>query len=365
VDGGTDAGPVGQPPPPSGPTTTSIATHNFAIRNLYLGDTDPTPTFTTDTNAWQSFGYNLDGVVTTAASTDVCLPYSSQQLMQQVDGLNGIDNAFGSVLVSQLSAFGAAFGSQGASMSIASGDFTLELDTKGLNGAATQTATGLSGQYFLGAEYSDTNPVSPPPVGATGFAINDTWPVNSSSLNSTSFASGAALGWGGSYVTAGTWVSGALGGGEGGAPLVLGVVFSGHPVVLRIHAAVVTFPVSKDTTGQLHTTGGTIAGVLVTSEVVQAFNQLAAEIGICEATGQFDALIEGASDILIGGADHVSNGTGASCNAISIGIEFDADEIAPPTGVGNVVDAGNTSCDAAQDATAPITDAGSSDVTSG
>src|SRR5579871_3438672 len=58
------------PPAPSGPPSTIIASHDYAVRHLYLGDTDRSGN--TDPNAWKTFGYDLDGKVTTEASFDVC-----------------------------------------------------------------------------------------------------------------------------------------------------------------------------------------------------------------------------------------------------------------------------------------------------
>ena len=66
----------GSPPPSTGPATTSTTEHNFAIHHLYLGDTDPTPAFTTDANAWKNLGYNIDGLTSTMSSTGLCSPYN-------------------------------------------------------------------------------------------------------------------------------------------------------------------------------------------------------------------------------------------------------------------------------------------------
>ena len=73
-----------QPAAPSGGSPTS-ATHNYAMYTLYLGDTDRTGV--TNSTAWESYGYNLDNLVTTKSSSDVCTLATGASKTTQSAGL--------------------------------------------------------------------------------------------------------------------------------------------------------------------------------------------------------------------------------------------------------------------------------------
>ena len=122
---GGPTAPPGQPPTkPSGPTTTGTATETFAIQTLLLGEADRV-TKTPSTTAWKSYGYNLDGKTTTKDSTDVC---TAAVKTNQIDGNNGIDNAFGSVILPIIqTAASLQTPSDTISQAIDSGSFTIQL----------------------------------------------------------------------------------------------------------------------------------------------------------------------------------------------------------------------------------------------
>jgi hypothetical protein len=89
---------IAPPAAPPDAATTSTATTNFAIHQLFFGDTDfsgaPQP------NAWEELGYNVDGMITTAATTNVCTLVDGGGFygrQNQVDGKGGIDNSFGAI----------------------------------------------------------------------------------------------------------------------------------------------------------------------------------------------------------------------------------------------------------------------------
>ncbi len=78
---GPDAGSAGAPPP-------------SALRRVSLAMTQvnfDSPT----ADAWKTIGFNLDGKVTTATSTDVCQLLSAAAPATQDDGQDGIDNSYG------------------------------------------------------------------------------------------------------------------------------------------------------------------------------------------------------------------------------------------------------------------------------
>jgi hypothetical protein len=77
-----DAGPVGAPP------KSSLRQVSLAVTRVNFGDS-PTA------DAWKQIGFNLDGKVTTATSTDVCELVPGAAPAEQDDGQDGIDNSFG------------------------------------------------------------------------------------------------------------------------------------------------------------------------------------------------------------------------------------------------------------------------------
>jgi hypothetical protein len=77
-----DAGPIGAPP------NSAVRQVSLAMTHVNFGDS-PTA------DAWKQIGFNLDGRVTTATSTDVCQLEPGANPAAQDDGQDGIDNSFG------------------------------------------------------------------------------------------------------------------------------------------------------------------------------------------------------------------------------------------------------------------------------
>jgi hypothetical protein len=308
------------PAKPGGPTVgASAPEHNYAIRQLFLGDTDRSgnPSAT----AWESFGYDLDGLVTTAESTDVCtlLPGSSKQV--QVDGNGGIDNAWGSQIIPIWETLDSTY-SQTINSDIQSGALTEMTTVFGFDDSAgnTTTATGLHGVELIGGQTA----------GTPAWTVGTHWPILPGDLTcGPSCPSGsdpvqlAQMQFPAAYQANGTFVSGAA------IPLqFVTLLFSGSYTV-PIHSAVVTFQPSMP--GAV--TNGTIAGAMLTSEYVSALQQAAGAISTSLCSGSaFESIamqLEQASDIVLSG-ETLSNSAGVQCNAISIGLGFDATEIAIP-----------------------------------
>jgi hypothetical protein len=301
MGGPDDAG--GPPnPPPTNPTA-STAKHNFAIHNLYIGDSDPTPAFTADTNAWETFGYNLDGLLTTASSTDVCTPTVAGGYLgneQQIDGTNGVDNTFGNVVVDGL--LGSLFTSSSVTGDITDGKFTLELDTTGLDGTASQTATGLAGAIYAGGNYG-----SSPPQTGTSWSADASWPVNGSLLTNGDAAPSATnpstIVFPNAYVVNGTYVTGTP------TNVKLSLAIEGQNLTLTIHGATITMP-TTETSGQFHATGAKIAGALLLSELLPALGQVGGALGACPVVQDFAPTIASAADLVVDSAGDVTNPVG-------------------------------------------------------
>jgi len=77
-----DAGPVGAPP------KSAVRQVSLATTRVNFGDS-PTA------DAWKQIGFNLDGKVTTATSTDVCGLVPGAGAATQDDGQHGTDNSYG------------------------------------------------------------------------------------------------------------------------------------------------------------------------------------------------------------------------------------------------------------------------------
>jgi hypothetical protein len=311
----SDAAGMSITPPgkPSGPPTTSTTAQNFAIHDLYLGDTDTSGT--PSSTAWAAFGYNVDGLITTSTSTNVCKLVSGAAPTVQQDGNGGIDNSFGENIVTLI---GSLISSSTVNSDIAMGKFTLMFDVTGLDTTSTQTSTQLTAQAFAGGTTTSTPTFTTsydwPILGGTGLLMNSTPPYKSD-IQFTD-----------SYVVSGKWVSGSP------STINLDITFDGITLTLPIAQAVITF----DHTMPTHGANGIVSGVLPVKSFVSAINAVAAEKGYCTVVGEFLPELEQTADIMADG----TNMPGETCDAISIGLGFTADQIAQPDMISPTSDAG-------------------------
>jgi hypothetical protein len=293
------ADPGGPPPDPTSASDVSV----FAIRTLYLGDTDPA-TGVTSAYAWKELGFDIDGKATTKLSTDVCQLAAGASNLSQQDGQGGIDNSFGfNILPLLITSFGSDF-SQQANASISAGLVTNLIAFHGL-GAAT-TASPLTASLVLGA----------PLGGAPTWSTTDVWPVDSSSLIDLD-AGSPLLAFPQSYAVGGVLVAEPP---SGNGEIALGVV-GGIPFVLAIRHVVIAMTLSPD---GMTATAGTISGILPTDRLLELAQALAGTLStsLC-STSAFASLtqyIEQAEDILLDGTQDPSQ----PCTGISIGLGFEA-----------------------------------------
>ena len=328
------------PPPDGGAASGDVST--FAIQTLFLGEA-PADGGAPSSRAWKAFGYDLDGLITTEASTNVCT-LAAAPPSHQLDGENGIDNAWGATL---LPIFQAAFDfpklSADVSDTIDSGSWTLQIQVTGLTSDPHQSALGLGAQVFV------SGPSSSPPT----FDSSTDWPVLPSSLSDgQSIAGGAKVQFSQVYVTDGTVVA------KGASqPIVMPLVLTGRfcplscdnePVIrillpVRIHDATLTFVYSSNTAAR-----GIIAGVLDTQEVTDTVRHVL--VGV--STSFCGSAIDGIAQQLAQAQDILQDGTnapGVPCNAISIGLGFVAQLVANPTKVGVDPPVPPDPCDAGTD----------------
>jgi hypothetical protein len=307
-----------------GGATTSTAKHNYAIRKLYLGNYDRNGQKDT-TSGWTNFGYNLDGLVTTRTSTDVCTLAQGAGKDVQVDGVAGIDNSFGENILPIVTSFNDV--DLTVNNTITAGHFTVMAYVTGLDDTSTtQTATGLSGYLLPGADYASIND-----GGAPAFDMTTNWPVAPGTLacgptcaGMTDPVANATVKFPSAYVTNGTFVNGS----PSDVQLSLGI--GGQTLNVTAHAAVMTFQAHSGAV-----TNGTIAGVIKTSELLTAVQGIAGHISrsLCSAASfqSIATAIEQAADIILNPDGTISNTAGTACSGISIGIGFDAVEIAAPS----------------------------------
>jgi hypothetical protein len=318
--------------------TTSTAVSTFAMQTILLGEGatvagPPSPT------AWQAFGYDLDGLVTTTSSKNVCTLTAGAPPSNQLDGNDGIDNAWGNAVLPIIeSALAGGAPSAAASAVLAAGGWTLQIQITGLSADPAQSARGLDAQLFVSG-----------PLGAMpAFDQTTDWPVLPSSLaDGATIAGGALVHFTNVYVVAGTLV--ATGASQ---PMLLPLVVNWEifntstPVSLPliIHDPTLTF-VHATPNAASH---GIIAGLLDMQALITALQTIAAyaDQDLCPQTYVgFIPQIQQAQDILT----DATNKPGLLCDAISIGLGFTASLVANPTLLGTDPPPKFNPCDAGPD----------------
>ncbi len=305
--------PTKPPPPDSGTPTTVTAT--YALQTIFLGEA-PRDGGAPSTTAWKDFGFNIDGLQTIKSSTNVCTLQPGAPTVNQVDGTNGIDNSFGETLLPIFqTVLSLPTPSMTETQAIDSGTWTVQLQITGLSDDAKQTAPNIVAQIFTSGAYDNGTPA---------FDTSTDWPVLSTSVvDGKTIASGSTMVFKDAFITNGTFITQTA-----PDPLVLSLNFNGVPVELRLHASTITFDHSAPT----DLTNGTIAGVLDTQEFVNTLQSVAGQFSTSLCGTAFAGIaqqIEQASDIMNDG----TNAQGATCNGISVGIGFNAKQIANPTKV--------------------------------
>ncbi len=274
----------------------------LAVTKLYLGDTDRNGT-PDKTNGWKQYGFDLDGKISTATSTDLCQPVNGASAKNVYpDGNGGIDNSFGKLILPILLGLSSDTSAQ-VNMSISSGKYTYLMDLQGLGPGTDQNP--VPARMYTGANLGHS------PL----FDGSDVWPVDPSSLLSPTDITSARTQFPAGYLTLNTWV------GVPGPTVYLQLAFGGMSLPLQIGHAVVTM--SLDPTHQ-SATNGTIAGIIPVQAFVTTLQQIAGEIdpSLCSGPTINSILdqIEQAADILQDGTQDPTK----PCDGISIGLGFDA-----------------------------------------
>jgi len=309
-----------EPPSPPPGASGGLRSHDYAIHEVFLGDTDRTGL--TSANAWQTFGYDLDDKLTTASSTDVCTPLAGATTQVQVDGAGAIDNSWGENLLPLIIANNSM--PPGVIRGPVSTEMMYVTGFDDSTGNMTD-ALGLTGALLGGV---------PLPYDTPTWDLSTVWPVAPGTVSGCTAAGGCPAGtdpvrsalakWPSAFQVKGTFSSGTP------VDIMLPLDIGGQTLPLDIRSAIVTF--WPDGPGAV--THGTIAGVLSAQELIATLRQIAAAISTSLCTGTaFQSIatqIEQTSDIVYDGKT-ISNPAGQPCSAISIGLGFNAIEIAPPS----------------------------------
>jgi hypothetical protein len=315
--GGGAPGKHAEPPgPPAMMPADGMSDVTFAIKKLYLGDTDRSGAKSKD--AWKQFGYDIDGLVSTGASKDLCKPQKNAKAATLYpDGQYGIDNSFGKNILTVLESITSDV-SVKVNESISKGQFTVMFDMQKLGPGADQNP--IKSLLYGGAKLDK----------APAFDGNDTWPVLQELLADPANIDSAKVHFDNSYLVKNTWVSGSKG------TVELNLTLLGFAVKLSIASAVITMDLDDK---HQSAKNGTIAGVLATSALIFEIKKVAGAYNknLCSGAtiDNIVTLIQQASDILQNGTQDPAK----DCDGISVGIGFDASlvrlgPIAPPVAVG-------------------------------
>lgn len=269
---------------------------------------------------WKKFGYNIDGLVSSGASTDVCQTTPGGKAgVAYPDGDNGIDNSFGKNLLPQiLSLYPTWTNDINAAIQDGSTTVMFKLECLLPTGDAPVMTTKLYGGTPLG---------KPPKFDGT-----DKWPVAPELLSDATDPESSTIVFSNSSVLGSTYDAGP------NATFVLTVPVSTatetRSIKLTLYAAHLTMTLSDD---RKSATAGMIGGVLNTEELVTEVKKIGDLLGICSSP-LFAALvsqIRQASDIMSDGTQDPSK----TCDGISMGLGFEMKEaqlgvVGPKTPVG-------------------------------
>lgn len=279
----------------------------LAIHVLRIGDADPNGQ--PSTNAWKSYGANIDGKVSTKDSVDLCKPAAGAKASAvYADGDGGIDNGFGKNVLPILLSLSMDISSE-VNAAIDKGGFSVVFRIDGIG--AGQTGTFVSRAYTGG--YA--------PASSPAWMGTDVWPVRSDSLQNGDFSTPKAL-----YPTSQVTVDGSgqrVWSSQGSGEITLVLKLSGFDMSLPLRAARLSAVLSDDNT---KATGGMISGVLDTEAFIDEIAKIAGSFdpSLCPPSATFESIaqqIRQAQDILLDGTQD----TAKTCNGISIGLGFDAE----------------------------------------
>jgi len=299
-----------------GLTAPSCPTHEgtvLAVKQLYFGDGN--------SGEWKKFGFNIDGLVSTGVSKDVCKPSAGGMAgTAYPDGDQGIDNSFGKNLLPTILSLYPTWAPD-INNSIQNGFFTvlLKMECLPATGDAPSITTKLFGGTKLGAKPK--------------WDGMDKWPVEPELLSNPMDPTSSAIIFKKSSVKGETFDSGK------NVTFILTVpvntATSSTSIKLTLYAAQMTMNFAS---GRKSATSGMVGGVLNTEEFVAEIKKVGDLLGICNTS-----LLAGLLDQVRQASDIMTDGTqdpNQTCDGISMGLGFDVQEaqlgdVGPATPMGS------------------------------
>lgn len=255
---------------------------------------------------WKKIGMNIDGLVSTGMSTDVCQTNSNGDPdFAYPDGDNGIDNAFGKSLLPLILFHNPEY-TERVNMYLEEGMFNAMLKMYCI--PPTGDAQIIS-KVFGGTALGST-----PAYNGT-----DVWPVAPELLSDLQDPESSTLVFEQSSVIGNTFDSGP------NEEFILSIPLEDdageQTLKLSLHAARLILTLSEDR----KSAKGVLAGVLNTEEAIDQVKKIAWIADICEDKAFLNAidLIRQMSDIMTDGTQDPS----ATCDGISFGVEIEMAEI--------------------------------------
>lgn len=269
---------------------------------------------------WKKFGFNVDGLVSSTASQDVCKPNANAApFTPYPDGDDGIDNSFGKNLLPQIVSLYPNWVTD-INNGIKAGTFDVLMKMECLPpmGDVAQFTTKLFGGTKLGK--------------VPKFDGTEKWPVAPELLSDLMDPDSSVIRFEKSSVKGSTFDTGSK------ETFILTVPVmtqtKSTSIKLTLYSARTTMILSAD---RKSATGGMIGGVLNTEEFVAEIKKIGALLGLCDGS-LFTNLVNSvrqASDIMADGTQDPNK----TCDGISMGLGFEMKEvllgeIGPPTPVG-------------------------------
>jgi hypothetical protein len=271
----------------------------LAVKKLYLGDGN--------SGQWKTLGFNLDGKVSTAASTDLCKVNSgAMPSVPYPDGNQGIDNSFGKNLLPLILGIDPTWVTD-INNSILQGNFTALLEIECL--PPTGDVPVLTTKLFAGA-----------PLGMMPkWDGTDTWSVEPDLLSNPMDPESSSIIFPQCSVMGTAFNAGK----NGTFVLTIPITTQGKSTSLKLtlYAAQLTMTLAAD---RKSATGGIVGGVLNTEDFVTQVKNVGSLLGLCAnpLLANLETQVRQASDIMADGSQDPTQ----TCNGISVGLGFDLQE---------------------------------------
>jgi hypothetical protein len=269
----------------------------FAVDTLYFGELDWDGYV--DPSAWMLFGSNVDGLSSTAGSTDLCQPAAGATKEDvYLDGDAGVDNAFGKAIVPLLSTVSPDFSAR-VNDTISAGLYTwlFKVDPFG------STQSSVTTNVYAAGELGRT------PL----FDGTDCWLVARASVHDPADVDSARISFDGGSIASNRLTSGTPG------KFQLLVPIAGTVLRLTAYQARIAIDFNPQTSGAIR---GTMSGVVETEEFIEEARDVLGFLDpeMCDGPSfeYVAASIRKASDIMSDGTQDPSS----TCDGISIGIGF-------------------------------------------